>query len=229
VNRLDAARGICLVGRRLMEQGLIAGADGNIAVRLSAERVLVTPSGRAKGDLGPDDLVEVDLEGRHVRGGRRASSELHMHLVILRARPDVQAVVHAHPPVATGFAVAGEAFDDCVLPELVAQVGWVPLVPYGTPGTPELGEQLRAYLGTHNALLLANHGAVTLGTTLDSAHYRMESLEHAARIILVARLLGRVEKLTREDVARLTALRSSAGPFPGCPPQADAPGRGRTS
>jgi L-fuculose-phosphate aldolase len=228
VSRLDVARGICQVGRRMMEHGLIAGADGNIAVRLSADRVLVTPSGRSKGDLEPDDLVEVDLSGRHVRGGNRASSELHMHLVILRQRPDVAAVVHAHPPVATGFAVAGEAFDDCVLPELVAQVGWVPLVPYGTPGTPDLGEQLRAFLPGHDALLLANHGAVTLGPTLESAHHRMESLEHAARIILVARLLGRVETLSREDVARLTALRAAPGPFPGCPPQADAPGRGRT-
>lgn len=228
MSRLDAARGICHVGRQMMEHGLIAGADGNIAVRLSADRVLVTPSGRSKGDLAPDDLVEVDLSGRHVRGSNRASSELHMHLVILRQRADVAAVVHAHPPVATGFAVAGEAFDDCVLPELVAQVGWVPLVPYGTPGTPDVGEQLRPFLPGHDALLLANHGAVTLGPTLESAHYRMESLEHAARIILVARLLGRVETLSREDVARLTALRVAPGPFPGCPPQADAPGRGRT-
>jgi L-fuculose-phosphate aldolase len=129
--------------------------------------------------------------------------------------------------VATGFAVAGEAFEECVLPELVAQVGWVPLVPYGTPGTPELGEQLRPFLVRHDALLLANHGAVTLGPTLVSAHHRMESLEHAARILLVARLLGRVETLTREDVARLAASRVAPGPFPGCPPQAGAPGRGR--
>jgi L-fuculose-phosphate aldolase len=210
-----------------MERGLLAGAEGNIAVRLGAGRVLVTPSGASKGDLSPEDLVEVDLSGGRTRGGARASSELDMHLTILRHRPDVGAVVHAHPPVATGFGVAGEAFDDCVLPELVAEVGWVPLVPYGTPGTPELGERLIPFLSGHDALLLANHGAVTMGSKLADAHFRMESLEQAARIILVARLLGRVETLSPGEVARLAALRKAAGPYPGCPPQSGAPGRGR--
>lgn len=207
---MAAARAICEVGRRLAERGLIAGAEGNIAVRLSADRLLVTPSGRAKGDLVPDDLVEVDPSGRPLRGARRPTTELAMHLAILRTRPDVVAVVHAHPPVATGFALAGESFAAGPLPELVVKVGPVPLVPYVTPGTTDVGEAVRPYAAAHDALLLANHGAVTMGRTLDDAHYRMESLEQAARIVLVARLLGRVVPLTPEELARLMALRDAA-------------------
>ncbi len=178
------------------------------------------PAGLIKGELEPDDMVEIDLSGRRVRGHRRPSSEIDMHLRILRRRPEVGAVVHAHPPIATGFSVAGEAFDACVLPELIFQVGWVPLVPYGTPGTAELGEQLEPYLTGYDALLLANHGAVTMGTTLADARIRMESLEHAAKIILTARLLGRVVELDRKAVERLEELRrarSQQGPYPGCP------------
>jgi L-fuculose-phosphate aldolase len=207
VNRLAAARDVCRVGQRLMERGLIAGAEGNLAVRIGADRVLVTPRGRSKGDLAPEDLVEVDLKGRRLWGAREASTELGMHLAILRARADVGAVVHAHPPVATGFATAGQSVDcDCV-PELIATVGRVPLVPYGTPGTPELGEQLLPLIAGHDALLLANHGAVTMGRTLEEALYRMESLEQGARILLVSRLVGGPVRLFQGDVARLDALR----------------------
>lgn len=207
MSRLAAARAICRVGRALAERQLIAGGEGNITLRLSADRVLVTPRGMAKGDLVPDDLVEVDYEGRRLRGTREASTEVRMHLTILTARPDMQAVVHAHPPVATGFAAAGQTLDGDVLPELVAFVGPVALAPYGMTGTGELSERLRPLVGSHEAILLANHGAVTMGRTLDEAHYRMESLEQAARTLLVARLLGGPVRLSTEDVARLMALR----------------------
>jgi L-fuculose-phosphate aldolase len=142
-----------------------------------------------------------------------------MHLRILRQRPDVGAVVHAHPPTATGFGVAGLAFDDCILPELIYQLGQVPLVPYGTPGTADLGDAVEPYIGQYDALVLANHGAVTLGPTLDDARIRMESLEHAARIIFTARMLGQVRPLERLQVERLEALRRDRnlpGPYPGC-------------
>ncbi len=220
MTRRQAALDIVLCCRRLAEAGLIAGQDGNVSVRLGEDRALVTPAGLIKGDLAADDLVEIDLHAKRVRGHRRPSSEIDMHLRILRGRPDVGAVVHAHPPVATGFSVAGEAFDACVLPELIFQVGWVPLVPYGTPGTAELGDQLEPFIRDYDALLLANHGAVTMGTTLMDARIRMESLEHAAKILLTARLLGRVVELDRGAVARLEELRrarQSAGPYPGCP------------
>jgi L-fuculose-phosphate aldolase len=199
--------------------GLIAGQDGNVAVRVGEGRALVTAAGLLKSEMTADDIVEVDLSGRHIRGHRRASSELDMHLRILTKRTDVGAVVHAHPPVATGFGVAGEAFDDCVLPELIFQVGHVPLVPYGTPGTPELGDQIEPYLADFSVLILANHGAVAMGATLTDALIRMESLEHAARIILTARLLGRVQPLERPQVEQLEVLRRGrnlAEPYPGC-------------
>lgn len=201
---------MALCCRQLAERGLIAGQDGNLSVRIGAERALVTPTGVLKALLGADDMVEVDLAGRMLRGVRNPTSELDLHLRILRRRPDVGAVVHAHPPTATGFAVAGEGFDAPVLPELIFQVGRVPLVPYGTPGTPELGERLEPFIGRYDALLLANHGAVTMGPTLDAAWIRMESLEHGARILFAARTLGRVTELTRDAALRLDELRARA-------------------
>jgi len=207
VSRLEVAREICRAGRRLSERGLIAGTDGNIAARCGTDRVLVTPAGRDKGDLAPGDLVEVDLAGRVVRGPARPSSELDMHLVIFKQRADVAAVVHAHPPTATGFAVAGKMLGDGSLAELVTQFGMVPIVPYGAPGTPELGERVRPFAREHDALLLANHGAVTLGPSVEAACYRMESLEQSARILLVARLLGGARPLSPEEIARLVAPR----------------------
>lgn len=193
--------------RQLAERGLIAGRDGNLSVRLGSDRVLVTPSGVIKALLEAADMVEVDLSGRKRRGRHKPTSELDLHLRILERRPDVNAVVHAHPPVATGFAVAGQAFQPFVLPELILQCGHVPLVPYGTPGTRELGDQVERFITGHDALLLANHGAVTVGPTLDAAWIRMESLEHAARIICTARTLGQVNELTPDALARLAAGR----------------------
>ena len=206
----DVARRMALCCRQLAARGLIAGQDGNLAVRLSPTRALVTPSGLIKALLAPSDMVEVDLSGEKRRGRRKPTSELDLHLRILRRRPDVGAVVHAHPPTATGFAVAGEGFDRLVLPELILLVGRVPLVPYGTPGTPELGDRVEPYIDRHDALLLANHGAVTVGPTLDAAWIRMESLEHAARILFAARALGRVTELANDAVARLEAGRARA-------------------
>ena len=194
-----AARQMAQCCRQLAAGGLIAGRDGNLSVRLSRGRLLVTPTGLIKSLVRPSDMVEVDRHGRRRRGQhsrRNPTSELDLHLRIMRLRPEVGAVVHAHPPVATGFASAGEGFDTFVLPELIFLVGAVPVVPYGTPGTPELGDRVEAVIGEHHALLLANHGAVTVGKTLEEAWIRMESLEHGARILLAARLLGRVKELT---------------------------------
>jgi len=193
------ARRMALCCRQLAAQGLIAGRDGNLSVRLAADRVLVTPSGHLKALVSARDMVEVNLGGKPRRAGaRKPTSELDLHLRILRHRPDVHAVVHAHPPMATAFAVAGEEIPANLLPELIFVVGPVPLVPYGTPGTPELGDRVMPYLQGHDALLLANHGAVTMGKTLDEAWIRMESLEHCARIILAARLIGRPRPLRRD-------------------------------
>jgi L-fuculose-phosphate aldolase len=152
-------------------------------------------------------MVLVDARGRRRSGRHNPTSELDLHLRILKLRPDVHAVVHAHPPTATGFALAGEGFETFALTELIFQLGRVPLVPYGTPGTPELADRVEPYLAEHDGLLLANHGAVTVGPTLESAWIRMESLEHAARILFVARTLGRVTELDAAAVAALLDLR----------------------
>lgn len=194
--------------RQLALRGLIAGSDGNVSARLGRDRALVTPSGGLKSELVGSQIVEVSLSGRRVRGRRNPTSELDLHLRILRLRVDVGAVVHAHPPVATAFAVTGEGFTSFVLPELIFLVGSVPLVPYATPGTSALGDAVEPYLEGHNALLLANHGAVTMGRTLEQAWIRMETLEHAARIMFGARLLGRVTELEPGAVAQLEALRA---------------------
>ncbi len=209
MSRWSVAREICEAGRRLAERGLIAGAEGNISARMG-DRVLVTPAGRSKDGLAPGDLVEVDLAGGVIRGAGRPSSELGMHLSILSLRPDVGAIVHAHPPVATGFAVAGKMLGDGALAELVTLFGTVPVVPYGAPGTPELGERVKPYARKHDALLLANHGAVTVAATVEDACLRMESLEQGARILLVARLLGGARPLSPEEVDRLVAPRRHA-------------------
>ncbi len=199
---------MALCCRQLAAQGLIAGRDGNLSVRLSAGRVLVTPSGFIKSLVTPADIVEVGLAGKPLRRtSRKPTSELELHLRILRHRPDVQAVVHAHPPAATGFAVAGQTIPGNLLPELIFVVGPVPLVPFGMPGTPELGDRVVPYLKGHDALLLASHGAVTLGATLDEAWIRMESLEHAARIIAAARAIGEPQPLPAGVVERLKAQR----------------------
>jgi len=199
---------IVAVCRRLYEKGLIAGPDGNVSVRLGSGVILVTPAAMSKVDVTPDDLVEVSMDGARISGYREPSSEVQLHVRLYARRPDVQAVVHAHPPVATGFAVAGEGFETDVLPELVYQMGRVPLVPYATPGTLAVADAFEPFIAGHDAFLMANHGATTTGPSLLIAHQRMESVEHSARILLAARLLGRVTELSTEQVAELLAHRA---------------------
>jgi L-fuculose-phosphate aldolase len=206
-DRAAAAADIVRVCRRLYERGLVAGPDGNVSVRLSPDVILVTPSGLSKVDVTSEDLVEVGPDGTQRAGERKPSSELRMHLRIYARRPDARAVVHAHPPTATAFAVAGESFVAPVLPEVILQMGEVPLVPYATPGTDELADLFEPFLTAHDAFLMANHGATTLGPTLEVAHQRMESLEHAATILLAARALGRVNELSAIDANRLRGSR----------------------
>jgi L-fuculose-phosphate aldolase len=206
-----AAAAIVRVCRRLYERGLVAGPDGNVSVRLVDDTILVTPAGRSKVDVEPHDLVLVDSRGEVLAGDARPSSELKMHLRIYERRRDVRAVVHAHPATATGFAVAGESFVAPVLPEVILQMGTVPLVPYATPGSDALADLFEPYLVRHDAFLMANHGATTVGATLEQAHQRMESLEHAARILLAARTLGRVNALSDGDVRDLRALHTPPG------------------
>jgi L-fuculose-phosphate aldolase len=210
------------IGRRLWTRGYVASNDGNISVRLGSDRLLMTPASVSKGFMTPDMMVITDLDGRYLSGppGRKPSSEILMHLVAYRHRPDVHAVVHAHPPLSTGFAVAGIPLDRAVLAEVVTTLGSIPIAEYGTPSTREMAMAVEPYVKAHDGLLLANHGALALGKDLFAAYYKMETIEHFARISLVARLLGRERLLTREEVNRLQELRGSYGiasPAPICP------------
>lgn len=207
--RSAAAAGIVRACRRLDVRGLIAGYDGNVSVRLEDGTILATPSGVPKGDLHEDDLVILSADGATVQGARAPSSEIRMHLHLYSRRSDVGAVVHAHPPHATAFAVAGVPLDASVLPELVLMTGPIPLVPYAQPGTDEVPARLDPFVDDHDAFLLAHHGATTVGSTLGQAMARMESLEHGAHIIAEARRLGPVSALPRDAVAALERWRAA--------------------
>jgi L-fuculose-phosphate aldolase len=207
------------IGRRLWQRGYVASNDGNISVRLDEKRLLTTPSGVSKGFMTPDMLVITDFEGNRLAGDRKASSELKMHLQVYRDRPDANAVVHAHPPTATGFAVAGIPLTRAVLAEVVCTLGSIPIAEYATPSTDELAAACSRYLKAHDGLLLANHGALAIGPDLFTAYYRMETIEHFAKISLVTRMLGREHLLSREEVDRLQGLRGMYGiasPAPVC-------------
>ena len=210
------------IGRRLWQRGYVASNDGNISVRVAPDRLLMTPASVSKGFMTADMMVLTDLDGTLIEGapGRRPSSEALMHLVVYRQRPDVGAVVHAHPPLATGFAVAGIPLDRAILAEVVTTLGSIPIAEYGTPSTRELADTVAPYVKAHDGLLLANHGALALGKDLFAAYYKMETIEHFAHISLVARLLGREHLLSREEVVRLQDLRGTYGiaaPAPICP------------
>src|SRR5919106_1778072 len=207
------------VGRRLYARAYVASNDGNISVRLDETRLITTPKSVSKGFMTPDMMVVTDHEGRKLAGERDPSSELPMHLEIYRNRPDVNAVVHAHPPLATGFAVAGIPLTRAVLAEVITTLGSIPIAEYGTPSTAELPDAVRKYIKAHDGMLLANHGAVTCGPSVMAAYFKMETIEHFAKISLVARLLGRENLISREEVERLQGLRGMYGiaaPAPLC-------------
>jgi L-fuculose-phosphate aldolase len=207
------------VGRRMYARGYTASNDGNISVRIAGDRLLMTPKGVAKGFMTPDMMCVTDLDGRKLQGDRDPSSEMLMHLEVYRQRPDVQAVVHAHPPTATGFAVAGIPLTRAVLAEVLTTLGSIPIAEYATPSTSELPAAVRKYIKAHDGMLLANHGALTVGADLFAAYFKMETIEHFAKISLVARLLGGENLIAREEVDRLQGLRGTYGikaPAPLC-------------
>ena len=226
----QARADIVEVGRRLWERGYVASNDGNISVRLDESRLMTTPKNVSKGFMTPDMMVVTDLDGKKISGERDPSSELKMHLEVYRNRPDARAVVHAHPPTATGFAVAGIALDRAVLAEVITTLGSIPIAEYATPSTEELPAAVRKYVKAHDGLLLANHGALALAGDVMSAYYRMETIEHFAKISLVARTLGRENLLSRGEVDRLLGLRGMYGiasPAPICTDDSTSTGAGQ--
>ena len=199
---VDAVIQVC---HRLYDRGMVAATDGNVSARLGNGNILATRSGVNKGGVTESDLVEVTPSGEVV-GTAKPSTELMMHLYIYDQRPDVKAVVHAHPVVATAFAVARIPLDQLVLPEVVVGLGTIPLAHYATPSTPEVSASLRPFVKSNDAILLANHGVVTAGSDVWDAYFKMEKVEHAARIILLARMLGGEHALTPEEVRTLSAV-----------------------
>jgi L-fuculose-phosphate aldolase len=181
---------LCEIGRRLWQRGLIGAAEGNLSVRLSPQRILCTPSGLSKGHMRPNDLVVIDNRGQSVDGGA-PSSEIKLHVRILAKRPDCQAVIHAHPPIATGFCLAEETIPDDLLPESAYVLGSVATVPFTMPGTDEVPDAIEPLLEDHKTFLLSHHGAVVMGRDLTDAYNRMETLERVATVILTARMLGK--------------------------------------
>ena len=210
-NLLTLKREIVEVGRRVYQRGYVASNDGNISARLDEKRVVITPTGVSKGFMTPEDLIVIDMDGKVVSGTKKPSSEMFMHLSVYKHRPDVMSVCHAHPPYATGFAVAGIPLDKCILPEVIIVLGGIPIVEYGTPGTAEFFQPVLKIIDKYDAYLLANHGALTMGKDVVNAYHKMETLEHFAHIAFVAQQLGHMNVLNSEQVRKLTDLRSKFG------------------
>jgi L-fuculose-phosphate aldolase len=208
--RNHIARDFLDVCKRLYSKGFVAASDGNVSVRMDNGKVLCTPTGRNKGDLKADDLVLIDMEGKVLDGTSQPSTEIQMHLLYYKQRPDVRAVVHAHPPYCTGFATTGEGLTGCVLPEIVVSLGTIPLAPYATPSTAEVPESILPFVNKHDVIMLRNHGVVASGSTVLSAYYALEKTEHAANILFIARALGGETRLTESQVRQLKEISSGS-------------------
>jgi L-fuculose-phosphate aldolase len=218
----------------IYEKGWVAMNDGNVSVRLEDDRIMCTPTAVSKGFINSEDLIVCDMEGLKIEGKRERTSEIAMHTTIYGLRPDVRSVVHAHPPVATGFATAGRSLDKALLPEVIIQLGSVPLASYGLPGTPALTDGMLPLIPDYDALLLENHGCTCYGSDVWQAFFRMEMVEHFARITLVAELLGGARPLPRDEVQKLFEARarynveSNARMRPGMPLVAEDMASSRT-
>jgi L-fuculose-phosphate aldolase len=212
-HRLD----IVEVCHRVYARGYAAASDGNVSVRTGPDRILTTPSGISKGYLTPDQIIVTDLEGRRLplftasNRDLKPSSEIKMHLEAYRQRPDIGAVVHAHPPVATACTLAGVSLARCVLPEVVLTLVAIPTADYATPSTNEAAETIRELIRDYDALLLERHGALTVGRDVYDAYFKLEKVEHTAEITLAARQLGRVRGMASDEVRKIQALRQQMG------------------
>jgi L-fuculose-phosphate aldolase len=187
-------------------RGYICGTEGNFSIRLTDDAVLTTPSGTCKGRIRPEQLVVTDFSGNLIRGTRRPSTELKMHLLAYKIRPEIRAIVHAHPTAAVGFSVAGIPLSQCVLPEVVCALGQIPTAPYATPSTDEIPDSISPYLEEHDAIILDHHGALTLGSDIWDAFYKLETVEHFAQTMLVAHMLGGPKPLYSSQVKKLIQI-----------------------
>jgi L-fuculose-phosphate aldolase len=208
----EAKKLICEIGKRVYDRGYVAANDGNISLKVGPNAIWCTPTGVSKGFMTPDMLVKMDLKGNVISGKNKPSSEVKMHLRVYGENPEINAVVHAHPAVATSFAIAGIHLDKALLPEAVVNLGNVPVAPYATPGTQEVPDSIAPYCRNYNAVLLANHGALTWGSDLMEAYFRMESLEHYATILMyTGRIIKQSNELNCSQVDELIKMREKMG------------------
>lgn len=198
----EARADLVEVARLCYERRYICGTEGNFSIRLDEDVILTTPAGSCKGRVREDELVLTNFTGKPLSGGK-PSTELSMHLTCYRARPDIKAVVHAHPTVAVGFTVAGQSLAKCVLPEVVCTLGTIPTAPYATPSTPEVSESIEVIVKERDALVLDHHGALAVGSSIWDAYYKLETLEHHAETMLVAHMLGGIQPLSSNNVQKL--------------------------
>lgn len=201
-------RDLAKLGKRLYRLGFMPGTSGNLSVRLDSKFILATPTGASKSQLHKEDMVIVDLDGHQYSGNRKVTSEIGMHLAVYNGRPDISAVVHSHPPIATAFACAGRALDQPLCSEALMTLGAVPLAPYATTGTDEVAASLAEFIPEHEAILMANHGVVTYGKTLMEAFMKMETVEHFAHIALIVDQLGSASPIQNDKLAALLNARS---------------------
>jgi L-fuculose-phosphate aldolase len=202
---------ICEIGKLCYARNYIVAADGNISARLSDGTIIVTPTGAMKGFLSPESLAKVDMSGKPVDHGPRASSEIGIHLVSYQERPDMKAVLHCHPPHAVAMTIAGIDLQTPIIPEIIVTIGGIPTAPYGTPGTSELPESIRKIVKCSDTLVMQNHGSVTLGTNLLDAYKKLDMLEHTAKILWLAHCVGKVNALPPEAVQKLLGTRGQLG------------------
>src|SRR5437762_7513064 len=202
---------ICEIGRRLYNRGFAAANDGNITVRLNDRELLCTPTMVSKGFLKPEDICKVDYEGKQLAGSRKRTSEVLLHLIVYKHRPDVQSVVHCHPPHATAFAVAHEPIPKCVLPEVEVFLGEVPIAKYATPGDQRLPNTILPYVKDCNTVLLANHGTVSWGPSVEGAYFNTEIIDAYCRILILAKQLGRINYFSEQQTKELLDLKKRLG------------------
>jgi L-fuculose-phosphate aldolase len=202
---------ICEIGRRVYQKGFAAANDGNLSIRVGENEVVCSPTMICKGYMTPDDICAVDLEGNQIGGKRKRTSEILLHLSIMKARPDVKAVVHCHPPHATAFAVAGEPIPQCILPEVEVFMGEIPIAPYETPGTQKFADTVLPFLKGTSCIILKNHGTVSFGKTLEEAFWKTEILDSYCRILMLARQLGKIDYFTQQQTNELLDLKKRLG------------------
>ncbi|MTK12551.1 MAG: class II aldolase/adducin family protein [Clostridiaceae bacterium] len=200
----EAKKALVDIGRRIYEKGFVAANDGNISCKVDPNTIWITPTGVSKGFMTSDMMIKIDLDGKIIAGKLKPSSEFKMHLRVYKENPEVMAITHAHPPIATSFAIAGISLDKAILPEAVVQLGSVPVAPYATPGSQGVPDSIAPYCKTYNAVLLANHGALSWGKDIYEAYYRMESIEYYASVLMyTGYIIGKQNELSPSQVEEL--------------------------